>query len=66
MKLDPGNHSSPRPERAHGPATPRPEPVSSPSLLHADMWAPHVIPLLPLIPPPLSLVTGNGQSYSPS
>jgi hypothetical protein len=33
MKLDPGNHSSPRPERAHGLATPRPEPVpSDPSL----------------------------------
>jgi hypothetical protein len=31
MKLDPGNHSSPRPEQAHGPATPHPEPV--PSLL---------------------------------
>jgi hypothetical protein len=29
MKLDPGNHSSPRPERAHGPAMPHPEPVPS-------------------------------------
>jgi hypothetical protein len=43
MKLDPGNTSSPRPERAHGPSFQNPNRYPLPSLSLTDRWDPPVI-----------------------
>jgi hypothetical protein len=58
MKMDPKNLSSPRPERAHGPTTPRPESVPSFSPSLADVWTPLAMPRH-LLPPLAEINAGD-------